>query len=223
MEFFYAKPTPLHYYQVIAYLSSATVLLPLVMAFIKPKVEWLTLRWLWYFVLNHFLSELVTMSMALNKIRNLEAMLFFSLIEGVLLLMLYSSTIEEISLKRFLKFLTPAYVLGFVGIYFFFDYHLYIPSYTYPFHQIVMLTTIILFFAALMKGMTEIYLTDSPMFWISSGFLFYYSVSIFYFASHDTLFKDFPEASKNGWLIHSASLILLNLFMSIGICKIRKP
>lgn len=212
----------MHFTLLLACLSSATIIFPLATAFSVRKYLWENNQWLTYFLLNHLISEVVTISLALNRIRNLEAMLFFSLIEGILLLLLYRSVIEEIPLKRFLKFLTPAYVLGFVGVYFFLDYNLYIPSYTYPFHQVVMLVTVLLFFADRMKRMNEIFLTENPMFWISCGFLFFYTGSIFYFALHDTLFASYPSISKNGWLIHSTMLVILNLFLAIGIFKIRK-
>lgn len=210
------------YTLLLACVSSATIFIPLTLAVFKRKLLWKQHNWFCYFLINHLLSELVTASLGLKKIRNLEVMLFFSLIEGVLLLLLYRTAIEEIPIKRFLKFLTPAYVLGFVGVYFFLDYKLYIPSYTYPFHQVVMLVAVLLFFADRMKRMNEIFLTENPMFWISCGFLFFYTGSIFYFALHDTLFADYPSISKNGWLIHSTMLVIMNLFLAIGIFKIRK-
>lgn len=212
----------MNYILLFACLSSATIFFPLFLTIPKRGVLWEQHKFLCYFLINHIVSEIVNASLALNKIRNLEAMLFFSLIEGVLLLLLYRSVIEEIPLKRFLKFLTPAYVLGYIGVYFFLDYKLYIPSYTYPFHQIVMLVTVILFFADRMRRMNEIFLTENPMFWISCGFLFFYTGSIFYFALHNTLFADYPSISKNGWLIHSTMLVIMNLFLAIGIFKIRK-
>ncbi len=172
--------------------------------------------------MNHFISEVITISMALNKMRNLETMLFFSFIEGILVILLYKSVIEEISIKRFLTILLPFYILGFLGVYVFLDFKLFIPSFTYPFHQVVMLVPLLLFFADRMKRMNEIFLSENPMFWITCGFLFYYSGSIFYFALHDTLFIDYPAISKNGWLIHSTMLVVMNLFLAMGIFKIKK-
>lgn len=191
-------------------------------AFAKRQALWNTHKWLSFFLLNHIISEVITASLAFNKMRNLEAMLFFSLIEGICVLLLYKNTIEATRFKRFLNFLPPTYIICFIGIYFFFDYSLFIPSYTYPFHQSVMLIPLILFFVDRIQLMDDIFITENPMFWISCGFLFYYSVSMFYFGSHDTLFKDYPAVSKNGWLIHSVSLITLNLFLAKGISKIRK-
>lgn len=212
----------MNYIRAISYLSAITVLLPVVTALFNIKHDWRSHKWLWYFLLNHLLSEVVTISMALNKIRNLEAMLFFSFIEGICVLFLYKNTIETSRYKRVLTFLLPIYCIGFLSVYFLVDYSLFIPSYTYPFHQSVMLIPLVLFFAERMNLMDDIFITNNLMFWISCGFLFYYSVSMFYFGSHDTLFKDYPAVSKNGWLIHSVSLITLNLFLARGIWQIRK-
>ena len=149
-------------------------------------------------------------------------MLVFDIIEGILLLLLYNYSFQTKTSKIFSAILIPLYIIGFASIYFFLDHKNYLPSYTYAFHEVVMLLVILLYFVERMVLMDDIDIVQNPMFYISCGFLLFYGICIFYFAALDYLFHHFPDIEKDGKWMHSVTLIIMNVLLAKGIWKIKK-
>jgi hypothetical protein len=172
--------------------------------------------------MNHFISEIVITFLAMLKVNNMPIIVGFSFIEGLLLLMLYREAFVGKTFKRSIIFLIVAFIVGLLGIYTLIDKKLSFSLSAYSFQHIILLIPVILYFAERMIRLDDIFLAQNPMFWISSGFLIFYSVGIFYFTLFNNLFVHNKEIFIKGWAIHSIALITMNLLLTRGIWLIQK-
>src|SRR4051812_36486911 len=99
-DFFYlaiVTVTPLD--RLVSTISVVSVLLPFGSFLIKNKEAWHLNKWFVLYILNHFISEVVTATMSFYKMRNIEVGMAFAIVEGVFLLALYRYAFKSKALK----------------------------------------------------------------------------------------------------------------------------
>lgn len=74
----------------------------------------------------------------------------------------------------------------------------------------------LLYFYSTLRNMTEKDLVSSPMFWISSGVLLYFSASLFIFIYSNILFGE-TKNSFTIWGLHAIMSIILYIFYTIAL------
>jgi hypothetical protein len=209
-------------YLTIVRLGAITVLLPFVALLLNVHRLWKYNKWLFLFITNHFISEVVTLSLASFKIRNLEAIVLFSSIEGILLILIYYNQVKLSIFRKILLCSFPLYLIGGGFVYFFMDLQLSVSSYAYSFQHALLLVPVIFYFVERIILVDDLYITQSPLFWISAGFLFFYSASILYFGLRDYLFHFYPEWERKGLWLHTVALVAMNILLTKGIWQVRK-
>lgn len=160
--------------------------------------------------------------MAFQKMNNFQVTEIFTLFEGVLLLSSYYFALRKKIYKRIILIFVPLFLIGYALVYFTVSINQVIPPYIFAFHHLFMLSAILLYFAERLQLMDEIDITLDPMFWVSSGFLLFYSVSIFYFSLYHYLFQHYMQVFVKGLWIHSFTLIIMNILLAKGLWLVPK-
>ena len=155
--------------------------------------------------------------MALYKIYNMLALDLFSIVEAIFVILLYYKSYKSQELKKFTLWLLPFYITGQILVYLNFDRHSQFNGYTYAFHSAFILIPIILYFWEKVNLVDDIYITKNTMFWISSGFLPFYSVSILHYSLMNYLFYHYYQLLVVGGIIHSIMLIIMSILLSRGL------
>jgi hypothetical protein len=216
---FFMKPD---FFAVLNYCSSLTVVIPFLLLIGKVKDTWKYNPGLFLFVINNFLTEVVTVSCALMKIRTFELKIAVDLSESSFLFIIYYITFKNNKNKNLMPALALLLIAGYLLIYFFWDKYLFVPSHVFAFQHLMMLIPLILYFIERMRLMDDEYITKNPMFWVTSGFLIFYSVSIFYFSLFNELYFHYKEVFIKGWAINALALIIMNVLLSKGLWLIPK-
>lgn len=204
------------------YFSSISVVLPFSILLLRGRWAWRYNIGLCLYVANHFLTEVIMSTVAILKVRNMETKLGVDITEGLLLFLTYYIAFKEIRNKKIAFTTAILFLTGYLSIYFMWDKYLYVPSHVFAFQHLMMLIPLILYFGERIRLMDNENITDNPMFWITSGFLIFYSVSIFYFALFNELFFHYKEVFIKGWAIHSLALIIMNILLAKGLWLIPK-
>lgn len=158
--------------------------------------------------------------MAIYKLRNLEAMSFYSLIEGIIILMIYSREIKSVLWNKMTVILLPFYVIIYCLVYYYIDFNKYLSFNAYAFQHFILLICVVFYFFERMKLLDDLFITRNPMFWVSSGFLIFYSISIFYFGLVSDIFQVNKAVAVNGWWIHSTGLLIMNILLTKAVWQI---
>jgi hypothetical protein len=205
---------------IIAYISSVSAVLPFFALLIDWRKGWCYNKWLSVFIIYDFLSEFLTFTMAMLKIRNLEAFLLMIPIDAFILMFIYRDAFRQPISKKLTYMLMPVFLIGYIAVYLLLDYRLRFPSYAIAYYQLITVIPVLMYFYERMLLVDDIIITDNPMFWVSCGFLLFHSVSIFYFSFHYYLLVHYPGVESKGWWIHSSMLTAMNVLLTIGIWKI---
>ncbi len=202
---------------IVAYISSFSVLLPFIILLANYKAFWRYNHWLSLFIINNFISEAVTGTLAVYKIYNMLALDLFSIVEAFFIILLYYKSYKSKALKKFILWLLPFYITGQILIYLNFDRNSQFNGYTYAFHSALILIPIILYFWEKVNLLEDVYITKNPMFWVSAGFLPFYSVSILHYSLINYLFYHYTHLLGVLGLIHSIMLIIMDILLSKGL------
>lgn len=77
-------------------------------------------------------------------------------------------------------------------------------------------------FYMLTQRLTHLNITCSPIFWVNTGVLIYFSGTFFLFLFNDYILKFYPKVQIQLWIINSIVNVFYNTFFSIGYWKLRK-
>ncbi|MEZ4828317.1 MAG: hypothetical protein R3C61_18810 [Bacteroidia bacterium] len=94
-------------------------------------------------------------------------------------------------------------------------------SYALAVESIAMIMLTVWYFYHVLQELSEKKLTESPIFWISTGILTYFSVNLFMY-----IIGRYLSENSFAWawaIIHNVNYILRNLLFFTGIWKTRKP
>jgi len=126
---------------------------------------------------------------------------------------------------RFLfYFFGAVFLLTFIGLlYVWNDWNnLKTDSYLSLIEAIFVYTFVILWFKDVFLNLTEQYLWNFPLFYFISGFIFYFSGTLFLFLMGDLIYESPEVIFEDFWVFNIILNIIKNIFLMIGIWKEQK-
>jgi hypothetical protein len=211
-------------YNLVKHLSITSTLIPLVAGLIYLR----QLRGQAFFVLIFYLflsfaADLISNILSAKGKSTLYIINIYSLVELILLLVIYYRLSTEKTFKQTLLIVTSSYCFFFV---------LYCMFYT-PISEssvvingsealVLIFISILFMFDSILKASNTV---NSHHFWINVAILSYFSMSFFTFLAVNQIFvKNVAVPTRNLWIIHNIVHILFNSLITVAILKWRpKP
>ena len=207
----------------ISYVADFSVLIPVVFALLVLKKSTIAHlekanKLILGFVLLTLLRNVLTTILAQIGVFNIYIYNWYNLISFVLVAILYYLTFQN----RYFKGL--ALLLLFVSI---FIACLDLPSlvdvktvsfnnFSYHASGSFTILLILIYYFELLKYLTEPKLGSSPLFWFSSGALFYYSGTIFSYIFINNTFNNLASRDQY-WVVDALLSVVLNIFLTFSV------
>ncbi len=203
-----------------SYVSTFSVILPIAGSLINFKSLDNKLRLFSIYLFITFLKESVCAYLAISGLQNLHLYNIFSIIEYLVYFYLYYSVFQGARLKNivlaFSVITITVYLLDILVINGLYNFN----TLTTTVGGFTIAVTTLLYFYQLIKGIEHSNLTKVPMFWISTGILFYSVGTIILFNYFQKYIHLPPSLRTSIWTINSVLNILQNILFTIGIlCK----
>lgn len=178
-----------------------------------------TLKFLGILILFSFSLDLINVVLAFFRINNYPFHYLWTLVEIICMHLIYYHLIESKTFRSFIK----VNGLLFVSIWIFSSFiSTSFNGFSYNIQAIFSLFYIIYslyFFFQLFNNPVTVNLKDYPYFWMNSGFLIYFSGTIFLFLFEMQIVE---ETGKSMWIVHNIVATLKNLALILTLWKASK-
>lgn len=121
-------------------------------------------------------------------------------------------------------FFGTVFLLAFIGLLFVWNdwSHLKGDSYLSLIEAIFVYTFVILWFKDVFHNLSEQYLWNFPLFYFISGFIFYFSGTLFLFLMGDIIDQTPTLVFEDYWVFNLILMIIKNIFLTVGIWRTQK-
>jgi hypothetical protein len=206
----------------IATVVPLTVIIPIVIGIVHLKKFPFYLKVIVAFTLASGITSGACIFLAKRGINNMPVFHAFTIAGFILCSIFYKQVLTSTKVEKaifpvlflFLVFATTSTILW-QGLSVF-------NSYTLTFETIVTIVYCLMLFYKLLGADSSSLKENGPLIWINTGFLLYFSGSLFLF-----LFPQFLTAPQwvyeIGWIIHAILVLLMYTFFSIAFIKYRAP
>ncbi|MDB5145554.1 MAG: hypothetical protein JWQ66_4267 [Mucilaginibacter sp.] len=167
-------------------------------------------------VIPDMISLVTAYILKLTSFNNLFLMHLYDMMAVIFFTVIYSKAFYKLILKRITLILgvTALLVILFNSI--FIEGILVYPSISNTVLSIFLIVLSLIYFYQLLSRQEFMYIEKQGLFWINSGVLFYYSITIFLFM----LYSKINGEHKYYYLMQSITNIISNVLFSIGLlCK----
>ncbi len=202
---------------ILGNISSLLILVPVLFSIAKYKLLNKIQVRLCYLLILVLIVEIISNVLWHKKINNLPVFHFYAIIEFILIINIYRTVLSKMFSKKFFFFLGLGFIaFGIINTIFFQSLFTFNSNVTTTMGLIVIFLSLSYYYS-LLKEVKYSALEINPMFWISSGFLIYFSSNLILFFINNTLFKGVSEASRIVWGLHAIVNMVLIIFYTIAI------
>lgn len=203
-----------------SYVSTFSVVLPIAGSLMNFKSLDNTLRLFSLYLLITLIKESICVYLAIYGQQNLHIYNILSILEYLIYFYLFYSVFQEKRIKNVILSFTAITSLVYLIDIFFINGLYNFNNLTTTVGGFSVAVTALLYFYQLIKGTEYSNLTRVPMFWISTGVLFYSVGTIILFNYFSKYIHLPPSLRTSIWTINSVLNILQNVLFTIGIlCK----
>jgi len=180
------------------------------------------IRWFIPFLVATLAVEITGLVMWTHRLNNNKMYNIFTSIEFIFYSLLFRSVIEDSSIKKIILSAIFVYPILFLINTAFIQNFSHFHTITYRIGSIMVVTWCYLYFRQLMLSEKYISLFRNPLFWISTGLLFFYT-GFFFWMSADVLFFVNVPVDGTLWFILSDTLnaLLYTCFLISFLCQIK--
>lgn len=201
----------------IRLISLLIIGVPFIMALFKFKKLNSVQRLLMYLISVIVLVEIISLFLWHKEINNLVMYHIYTVIEFIMISMIYTKVLTSLFPKYVFKILTFLFIIfAFLNVQFFQNIYTF-NSNTITVSGIIIIIFSLSYFYALLQEIKYSALENNPMFWINSGFLIYFSTNLILFFINNSMFKASTEATYLVWGLHAIINIVLTLFYTIAL------
>ena len=204
-------------YEILAHISSTSVLIPLFISILNFKTFNNTLKVLFFYLCISCLTELISFIMAHQKTNNTIVFLIFTVIEYGSFITLYFFEIRTKAFKMFYFFMLFLFSGIFTLNLFYFGGIDRIDTFSSTAESIILLFTSIYYFYYILNNLQIPKLNRFYFFWINSAILIYFSMSLCLFLFSAYILQSDQSILRPLWIIHNISNICFNLLIAKGI------
>lgn len=194
------------------------LLFPLTIAIIRKKYLKQELQFILYFIILGIFFEILsrTISYYDRKLNTLPTLHLYTILEFIIIGLFYQSFFGNFFSKKLL----PTIIIGFVIFAlinaFFIQKLSNFNTYASGLESIIMIGLSLLCFYKMLIELDTRSPTKQPVFWINSGFLFYFAGNLFIFSLSNFIKSD-NHLLLLGWGMHAFLMAVLHIFIGIGL------
>jgi len=198
----------------IAYLSTASVILPFGLAIYQLKYLRNNLRLILILLLFSLLADGLSYFLSRRAINTNWIVNYYLLIQFSLFGMIY---LIELKRPRFLMLIAlvfvPYFVIGTMFFYGLFDFNTHANSIA----GLILVGISIYYLYHLLKELQVDNIAKVPMFWITFAVLCYYGGTLALFLVNNLMADNYPDSHRMLWIFHNICNILKNILLAIGL------
>ena len=194
-------------YEILAHISSTSVLIPLFIGALNFKTFNTSLKVLFFYLCASGITELVSFMMAHQKMNNTIVFLVFTVIEYISFLSLYCIEIKTPAFKKFYLFMLFFFGAIFLLNIFYFGGIDRIDTFSSTVESVVLIFTSIYYFYYILNNLHIPKLNQFYFFCINSAILIYFSMSLCLFLFSQYILQHDQFILRPLWIIHNISNI----------------
>jgi hypothetical protein len=206
----------------LSYIVPATVLLPLIVGLLNYGVLDRASRMAFFYIVISCLVNTASVIMAEKSINNLPVLHVYTVLELVTVLLFYREAFKRPSVKKIIAGIIILFVVLSVLNSSFIQPLKTHNSYTRSLEAILIIIFCIAFFFTKLDNAQAI-LPSGALTWINTGWLLYFSSSLFLFIAANLMLKQGNrQINVLIWDIHATLVVLMYVLIAIGFGKCRK-
>jgi hypothetical protein len=199
------------------------ILFPLIVGISKKKYLTNSLKIIFFFICNSSLFEIISSVMASYSIPNLYLFHVYVLSEFFFISWFYQTIF-----RNYISFKTIPTIFIIFIIFSLIDTFIWHNPFTFNSYAKTLECLIIVSYTVfyLYKTFDEFQdedPSDTPVFWINAGFLFYFSGCLFLFTFSNFILTQGKPMGMITWAVHAFFIIIMYSLISVGLWKAKKP
>lgn len=198
----------------IAYLSTASVILPFGLAIYQLKYLRNNLRLILFLLAFSLLADVISYFLSRSAISTIWIANPYLLIQFSLLMMIY---FIELQRPRFMIFIALAYIIYFIVSTFFIYGVFNFNTHANSISGLILVGLSIYYLYHLLKELQVDNIAKVPMFWITFAVLCYYGGTLALFLVNNLMADNYPDSHRMLWIFHNICNILKNILLAIGL------
>lgn len=164
-----------------------------------------------------FVSSFITMVLWLNVTNNMYIGNIYTLLEALLLFMVYKEYLGKIFSDMFFVSIVSIFCAFFLFNILYIQGFYEINSYSRTLESMLMIFFSLLYFYQVMQTLDSENLMREPMFWLNSGVLLYFSANVFIFIFSSFVSKYSIDLNLIIWAIHSLFHTIFFIMLSTAL------
>lgn len=213
----------MHPFLILIYISTLSVIVPFITALIQYKSLNKQLRLFTLFLFITVAKESVCLYIGLQKGNNMPVYEILHITLYLIYLYLFYFEFNDDRTRNFIKFFTIVLIVVYFIDILFVNGLYKMNTITNSTGGIILITLSLLYFYKLLKNIEHQNLLLVPMFWISTGVLFYNVGTLVLFTFQNDLSSLPFDTRMNLWAINSILNILQNILITVALfCQPRK-
>ncbi|MCP9768343.1 hypothetical protein EGI22_10495 [Lacihabitans sp. LS3-19] len=184
-------------------------------AFIKKEI-----KIVFYYVLLAITSEIISRTLVyFFKFSNILPLLhIYTVFEFFIIWLFFFKYFNNFYSKKRMKILLIVFIFFAIFNSIFIQKIYTFNTYVRSLESLIIVALTLLTFNKIINELDTRYPTQQPVFWINSGFLFYFSGNLVVFTLSNYFSKDNHLLSVS-WGIHAILMVILNCFIAIGLWR----
>ena len=209
----------------LIYLSSVSVLFPLVLSFIRKQYLDKALKILFYYLLASLAIEVFATFWAFVLHKPNHFMLnTFVVVECVIISLMFSEVFVSVLLKKISLATTATFTIFSIVLLSYSESFFVFNSTISTIACLLITTWVFVYFYQILQNLQEKTLSTLPMFWISVGCLLYFSGTLFVFLYGEIILNERSRTLyQNLWIIYYILLFIFRTLLAIGIWFSKTP
>ncbi|HET6991513.1 MAG TPA: hypothetical protein VFJ43_09330 [Bacteroidia bacterium] len=209
------------WYLLLANISACFVVIPLCIGFARRSYFKIGEKVLLLLMVISTLVEITSFFIRDRHANNLYVYDIYTVFEFVLLSVFFINVIEERRLIFSIKILI-AFFFGIAALNFFLNGYTSMDNFSTATESILFILYSTAFFYLLLRNPVSVNVLATPLFWLNTAILIYFSGSLFLFIFSNYLELHSPKIYFELWGIHSILNILFYSLISIGFWKTKQ-
>lgn len=209
----------------LIYLSSVSVLFPLVLSFIRKQYLDKALKILFCYLLVSLVVEVVATYWAFVLHKSNHFMLnAFAVIECILISLMFSQVFVSTRLKTLTLSITTTFTIFSIALFSYAESFFVFNSTISTVACLLINTWVFVYYYQVLQNPKKLALFKVPMFWISIGCSIYFSGTLFVFLYGEIILLDKSKTLyQNLWIIYYILLFIFRTLLAIGIWFSKTP
>lgn len=193
--------------------------IPFIVGLIRRKYLNVKLKIIFYFIGNNIIFELISRIMSNYKIQNLYLFHVYILLESFFIFWFYYEVFKKYISPKIIPIIYLFFVIFSLVDTFVWHNPFTFNSYAKTLECIIIVSYTVFYLYKTFDEFQDEDPSDTPVFWINAGFLFYFSGCLFLFTFSNFILTQSKPMGMVVWAIHAFFIIIMYSLISIGLWK----